>query len=125
MGGEYQPATNIKAAKAFRLKPKVLNLANGQMKEYQIKFTPESARVLSKFHPENKKQVKASLKVLRQNPNMGSDLQEELSGFKSYKLKRYRILYKIDEEQNCIRIYHIGHRSDVYEQFKILLNKFT
>ena len=95
------------------------------MKEYQIKFTPESARILSKLHPENKKQIKASLKVLRQNPNMGSELQEELSGFKSYKLKRYRILYKIDEEQNCIRIYHIGHRSDVYEQFKILLNKFT
>jgi mRNA interferase RelE/StbE len=95
------------------------------MKEYQIKFTPESARILAKFHPENKKQIKASLKVLRQNPNMGSDLQEELSGFKSYKLKRYRILYKIDEEQNYIHIYHIGHRSDVYEQFKILLNKFT
>jgi mRNA interferase RelE/StbE len=95
------------------------------VKEYQIKFTPESGRILSKLHQENKKQIKASLKRLRQNPNMGSDLQEELSGFKSYKLKRYRILYKIDEEQNCICIYHIGHRSDVYEQFKILLNKFT
>jgi mRNA interferase RelE/StbE len=91
------------------------------MKEYQIKFTPESARILSKFHLENK----ASLKTLRQDPNIGTDLQEELSGFKSYKLKKYRILYKIDEEHNCIRIYHIGHRSDVYEQFKILLNKLT
>lgn len=95
------------------------------MKEYQIKFTPESARILSNLHPENKKQIKASFKVLQQNPNIGSDLQEELSGFKSYKLKRYRILYKIDEKRNCIHIYHIGHRSDVYEQFKILLNKFT
>ena len=95
------------------------------MKEYQIKFTPETAGILSKFHPENKKQIKASLKTLQKDPNPGSDLQEELSGFKSYKLKRYRILYKIDEEHNCIRIYHIGHRSDVYEQFKTLLNKFT
>lgn len=94
------------------------------MKGYQIKFTPESARILSKFHPENKKQIKASLKMLRQDPNIGSNLQEELSGFKSYKLKKYRILYKIDEKHNCIRIYHIGHRSDVYKQFKILLNKF-
>ena len=95
------------------------------MKGYQIKFTPESARILSKFHPENKKQIKASLKALREDPNIGTDLQEELSGFKSYKLKKYQILYKIDEEHNCIRIYHIGHRSDVYEQFKVLLNKFT
>ena len=95
------------------------------MRGYQIKLTPESARVLSKFHPENKKQIKASLKILRQDPNTGTDLQEELSGFKSYKFKRYRILYKIDEENNCIRVYHIGHRSDVYEQFKVLLNKLT
>lgn len=95
------------------------------MKEYQIKFTPESARILSKLHPENKKLIKASLKTLRPDPNVGTDLQEELSSFKSYKFKRYRILYKIDEERNRIRVYHIGHRSDIYEQFKVLLNKLT
>ena len=95
------------------------------MKNYIIKFTPESARILSKFHPENKNKIKTSLNELRKNPNTGSDLQEELSGFKSFKIKRYRILYKIDEEQNSINIYHIGHRSDVYEQFKILLSKLT
>ncbi|MFC1533097.1 type II toxin-antitoxin system RelE/ParE family toxin [Thermodesulfobacteriota bacterium] len=93
------------------------------MKSPWVKFTPEAARLLSKLHPENKKSIKTGLKVLLQKPNLGDDLQEELSGFKSYKLKRYRIIYKHIEEKNVIHIYYIGHRRDVYEQFQILLNK--
>jgi mRNA-degrading endonuclease RelE of RelBE toxin-antitoxin system len=46
-----------------------------------------------------------------------------LYGFKPFKLKRYRVLYNIDEEDNIIRIFHIGHRKDVYEQFRRLLNE--
>jgi len=93
------------------------------MRDLKIRFTPEAARLLSKLHPESKKLIKASLKELRQNPYAGDDLQEELSGFKSYKQKRYRILYKINEEENAIEIYHIGHRRVVYEQFRFLLDK--
>ncbi len=93
------------------------------MKIWKIKFTPEAARLSSKFHPENRKLIKAALKELQQNPNLGDDLQEELSGFKSHKIKRYRILYSINEERNATQIYYIGHRKDVYEQFRLLLNK--
>ena len=52
-----------------------------------------------------------------------TDLQEELYGFKSFKLKRFRVLYNIFEEENIIQIFHIGHRKDVYEQFNRLLNQ--
>jgi mRNA interferase RelE/StbE len=93
------------------------------MKNWEIKFTPEAARLSSKFHPENKKLIKTALKKLQQDPNLGEDLQEELSGFKSYKINRYRILYNINEEGNAIQIYYIGYRKDVYEQFRLLLSK--
>lgn len=95
------------------------------MRNLRIRFTPEAARLLSKFHPENKKLIKAAIKELRRDPHLGDDLQEELSGFKSYKLKRYRILYRVNEEENFIEIYYVGHRSDVYEQFRLLLNKLS
>ena len=91
------------------------------MKKWKMRFTPESSRLLSKLHPENKKRVKQALTELRQNPHMGKDLQEELSGFKSLRLKQYRIIYNINEERNFIQIYHIGPRRDIYEQFKRLL----
>jgi len=90
---------------------------------FKIKFTPEAGTLLSKLHPENKKLIKSSLKELCQNPDSGDDLQGELSGFKSCKPKRYRILYEIDEENSLIQVYYVGHRKDVYEQFRLLLKK--
>jgi len=93
------------------------------MKKWKIRFAPESSRLLSKLHPDNKVQVKQALTELRQNPFTGKDLQEELSGFKSLRLKQYRIIYNFNEEEYFIQIYHIGQRRDVYEQFRRLLTE--
>ena len=93
------------------------------MNKFSMRYTPEASRLLSKLHPENKKLIRAALEDLRNNPHAGGDLQEELYGYKSFKLKRYRVLYNINEEENTILIFHIGHRKDVYEQFNRLLNE--
>ena len=95
------------------------------MRHLRIRFTPEAAELLSRFHPESKKLIKEAIKELRQDPYSGGNLQEELSGFKSYKSKRYRILYRFNEEENVIEIYYVGHRRDVYDQFRLLLNKLA
>ena len=95
------------------------------MKSLRIRLTPEAARLLSKLHPESKKLIKSALQELRQAQYSGHDLQEELSGFKSYRSKRYRILYRVNEEEQVIEVYYIGHRKDIYEQFKRLLNQLT
>ncbi|MCK5487516.1 MAG: type II toxin-antitoxin system mRNA interferase toxin, RelE/StbE family [Desulfobacterales bacterium] len=92
------------------------------MKDIRLTFTPEAAKLLSRLHPESKKFIKEGLTELRQNPHLGDDLQQELSGFKSYKIRRYRILYDINEEEGVIQVYYVGHRRDVYEQFRDLLN---
>ena len=92
------------------------------MKNLRLQFTPEAARLLAKFHPEAKKLIKSGLDELRQSPYLGDDLQEELSGFKSYKIKRYRVLYAFIEEEEVIQVYYVGHRRDVYEQFRDLLS---
>ena len=91
----------------------------------KIRFTPEAAVLFSKLHPENKKLIKFALNELRQSPHLGHDLQEELSGFKSYRMKRYRILYKLNDEEDVIEVYYIGHRKDIYEEFRRLLNQLT
>lgn len=95
------------------------------MTGFKIKFTPEAARLFSKLHPENKKLIKLALYELSNAPYSGHNLQEELSGFKSYKSKRYRILYKVNEDEHIIEVYFIGHRKDIYEQFRRLLNQLS
>jgi len=91
------------------------------MKKWKLRITPEAARLLSKIHPENKKYIKKALKELQQNPYTGKDLQEELFGFNSLRIKKYRIIYDIREDEYLLRIYYIGQRSDVYEQFRQML----
>jgi len=91
------------------------------MKKWKMQFTPEAARLLSKLHLENKKDIKKAMNELRQNPYAGKDLQEELFGFKSLRIKKYRIIYHLKEEEYLLRVYYIGQRSNVYEQFRQLL----
>jgi mRNA-degrading endonuclease RelE of RelBE toxin-antitoxin system len=93
------------------------------MKKWKMRFTPEVSRLVTKLHPENKKLLKQALIGLRRNPYTGKDLQEELFGFKSLRLKRYRVIYTVNEEENYIEIYYVGRRSDVYEQFRRLLTE--
>lgn len=92
---------------------------------FKIRLTPEAAHSLSKskLHPENRKLIKTALQEIQEDPYFGYDLQEELSGFKAFKTKRYRILYRVNEAEQFIEVYYIGHRKDVYEQFRRLLNK--
>ena len=95
------------------------------MVKLKVRLTREVAKTVSKLHPENKKLVRSALDEIRDNPHQGRDLQDQLSGFKSYRIKRYRIVYKLNEKQSAVDIYYIGHRRDVYEQFRSLLNRLT
>ena len=52
---------------------------------------------------------------------MGTELTGELDGFRSYRIKRYRIIYRVNEEESCLEVYHVGHRRDVYETLRSLL----
>ena len=93
------------------------------MKRWKIRFTPEASRVVSTLHPEVKKLIKQNLKELQRDPYRGKDLQEELAGFKSLRLKQYRVIYDLDEQDAYIQIYYIGTRRDVYQQFSRLLSQ--
>jgi len=95
------------------------------MKNFKIRVTPEAARFIAKLHPENRKTIRQAPDEIRRNPHSGYDLQEELSGFKSLRSKRYRVIYKVDESGHSIDVYLVGHRRDVYEQLGVLLRKLT
>jgi mRNA interferase RelE/StbE len=90
---------------------------------YRIRFTETVAKALKQFHPANKKIIKSALKQLADNPYQGKSLQEDLEDFLSYKINRYRVIYKIDDENKRINIFQIGHRRDVYELFASLLKQ--
>lgn len=91
------------------------------MTSRRVRFTPESSRLIAKLPPEVKKLVRSAIDDLRQEPYQGSELAGEFTGYRSLKIRRYRIIYKLNDEESFLEIYHAGHRRDVYETLRLLL----
>ena len=81
---------------------------------YRVKRPPTAAKIFNRLHPDIKKQLKSTLKALYDTPHNGKRLQDELTDFRSLKMKRYRAIDQINDQNKTIIIYTIGHRRDIY-----------
>jgi addiction module RelE/StbE family toxin len=93
------------------------------LKRTRCRFTPEAAGLIAKLSPEIKKLVRSSIDTLLESPHAGSELAGELEGYRSLKARRYRIIYRFDSNEAVIEVYHVGHRRDVYEILRSLLDR--
>lgn len=91
------------------------------MKTCRARYTPEAARIIRKLHPTIKATIRTGISDILKDPLLGRELQLELSGFRSLRVRRYRIIYRINEEQSYVEIHYVGPRRDVYESFRDLL----
>jgi mRNA-degrading endonuclease RelE of RelBE toxin-antitoxin system len=82
---------------------------------FQVKLTASAAEMFGRLHPEARKNIKTGLKGLNENPHLGKPLQNELALFRSLKLKRFRVVCRIDDANTRVVVYVIGHRKDIYE----------
>ncbi len=92
------------------------------MKSYRIRFTPEAVRLIAKLPPEVKRIVRSAIDGLRNDPYKGSELAGEFAEYRSLKPRHYRVIYRFDEQESFLEIYHVGHRRDVYEILRRLLS---
>lgn len=56
-----------------------------------------------------------ALQVIVDSPGRGKPLKEELAGLRSYRLGRYRIVYRAAEDRS-VEIVAIGPRRHIYEE---------
>lgn len=92
------------------------------MRTYRARYTPEASGLIKKLHPTIKAAIRAGLRDIMKDPLAGRELRFELSGFRSFRVSRYRIIYRINEEESCIEIHSVGPRRDVYESLRDLLS---
>ena len=78
--------------------------------------------LIRKMHPDLKKRIRASLGVILAEPESGKPLVEELSGLRSFRVKTFRIIYRIKEPET-IEIVAIGPRDRIYEETFRLIRK--
>ncbi len=83
-------------------------------KRYKLRVPDSVAELLQKAHPLIKKKIRASLKIILTDPNEGKVLKDELKGLRSFRVSRFRIIYRVSRRKE-IEIIAIGPRDRIYE----------
>ena len=65
--------------------------------------------LIRKMHPDLKRKVRASLKIVLSEPQSGKLLMDELSGLRSLRVSSFRIIYRIKDPER-IELVAIGPR---------------
>lgn len=90
-------------------------------KKYQLRVPDEIASLIRNLHPHIKSQIKVSLQAIIDDPHCGKALKDELHGLRSYRVKRYRVIYRIVSGKKYLEIIALGPRRNIYEEtFKII-----
>ena len=72
--------------------------------------------VVRHLPPTLKRSVRAAIRALTANPQTGEPLRDELRGLFKFRVRRYRIVYRVLERPRVIRILAVGERRTVYEE---------
>ena len=86
---------------------------------------PHVSETIQHLSPDLKRSIKAAVRALCENPNEGAPLVKELKGLWKYRVRRFRIVYAIDQRKKVLRIMAIGHRRSVYEELRAGLRKVS
>jgi mRNA interferase RelE/StbE len=88
---------------------------------YRLRIPQSVAALVRGMHPHLKRKVRAALKQILSNPNEGQSLKGELAGLRSFRVSRFRIIYRI--QKNHVELVAIGPRKRIYEETFYVLKK--
>ncbi|MBW2603595.1 MAG: type II toxin-antitoxin system RelE/ParE family toxin [Deltaproteobacteria bacterium] len=87
---------------------------------YKLRVTDEIVSLIRGMHPLLKRRIKAAFTEIIKDPYCGKALKEELSDLRSFRIKRFRIIYKVSIKKE-INIVALGPRKYIYEEtFRII-----
>jgi mRNA interferase RelE/StbE len=90
---------------------------------YILKVTDETADLVRGLHPTVKSVIRSGLKTILADPYIGKSLKDDLKSLRSYRVKKYRIIYRILPTEKQLEIVAIGPRKNIYEETFRLIHK--
>jgi len=82
---------------------------------YKINLDKDATKFLKKLKRGEKELIIRKIEKLRQNPFLGKRLSGNLYGYWSLRFDKFKVIYKILENQLIIIIVEIGHRKEIYK----------
>jgi mRNA interferase RelE/StbE len=95
------------------------------MMVYTLLYSRTSRDQIKSLHPQIKPFIKSHIEQLKENPYLGKGLERELSGYYSLPMKRFRIIYNMDHQRHEVYIHYVGHRKNIYELFRDVLESVS
>ena len=77
----------------------------------RLRVPREVAALVRGLHPVLKRKVRAALQALVEDPYAGKALRKELQGFRSYRVGRFRIIYRLGKD---VELVAFGPRDAIY-----------
>ena len=90
---------------------------------YKLRVADEIRDLVRGLHPDLKRKVRASLEAILADASSGKALRDELSGLRSYRVGRFRIVYRMAARGKIIELVAIGPRARVYEDTLRLIRR--
>ena len=86
----------------------------------KLRVPDEIAALIRNMHPNLRRKIRGSLQTILSEPFAGKALRDELSGLRSFRVSRFRIIYRISKRQ-LIEVVTISPRDRIYEEtFRII-----
>lgn len=80
---------------------------------HRLRVPDEVARMLRNLHPDLKLRVRHAIEEIAADPYCGKALQGELAGLRSYRVLRFRIIYRVSGPR-VIELVVVGPRTRIY-----------
>ena len=89
---------------------------------HRLRAPPQIAALIGGLHPQIKKKFRSALERILSNPLCGKALKDELDGLRSFRVGRFRIVYRIAAGR-VVELVAIGSRKRIYEETYRLITK--
>ena len=87
--------------------------------QYKLKMTDEIRELIRHLHPAMKQKVRVALAEILENPGCGKALRGELQGMRSFRVSKFRIIYRAVAQG--IEVIALGPRRCIDEETLRLL----
>jgi mRNA interferase RelE/StbE len=91
--------------------------------KYRLVIPPHVEQIILHLAPNLKKKIRNALDAIREEPHLGKALRDELRGLWSYRVSRYRIIYRIHHRRIEIQVIDLGLRNLIYEHVLEVMRK--
>ena len=86
----------------------------------KLRVPDEIVALIRGCHPVLKRKIRAGLRNILADPDSGKSLKDDLEGLRSYRISRFRIIYRISSK-SILDIVAVGPRKTIYEEtYKII-----